>query len=97
MCSYGQNCLFFYFEIIKENSFFSKFLTKNNAGALQNPNGITQSPILEVFGQNVENYQKSAWNIFHALTRPKCKVSEQSNERFPRKNVMYGRTDSRDS
>ena len=55
-----------------------------------------------VFGQNGENYQKSAWNIFLSLTSPNynCKVSEKSNERFLRKSVtdertyerMYGQT-----
>ena len=43
-------------------------------------------------GQNGENYQKSAWNNFLALTSPNCKVSEKSNERFPRKSIAYGRT-----
>ena len=36
-------------------------------------------------GQNGENYQKSAWNIFsHLQALTKCKVSEKSNERFLR-------------
>ena len=42
-----------------------------------------KEPFWTVFGQNGqngENYQKSAWNI--ALTN--YKVSEKSNERFPR-------------
>ena len=42
-------------------------------------------------------FQKSAWNIFfsrlQALTN--CKVSEKSNERFPRNSVTYERTDVR--
>ena len=29
-----------------------------------------KSPILEVFGQNGENYQKNTWNIFPMLTSP---------------------------
>ena len=45
---------FFDFEK-KLSIFYSKFLTKNIAGPLQNPNDITQSPILEVFGQNDQN------------------------------------------
>ena len=62
-----------------------------------------KGPFWTVFGQNGqngENYQKSAWNIFprlQALTN--CKVSEKSNERFPRKSVtderMHARTDVR--
>ena len=44
------------------------------------------------FGQNGENYQNSAWNIFLLLTSPNCKVSEKSNERFPRKRVRPERT-----
>ena len=55
-----------------------------------------KGPFWTVFGQNGqngENYQKSAWNIFLALTSPNCKVSEKSNERFPRKSVADVRTD----
>ena len=64
-----------------------------------------KGPFWTVFGQNGqngENDQKSAWNIFltlEALTN--FKVSEKSNERFPRKRVTnertYIRTDRRDS
>ena len=39
-----------------------------------------------------ENYQKSAWNIFLALTSPTCKVSEKSNKQFPRKSVTHACT-----
>ena len=42
-------------------------------------------PVFGQNGQNGENYQKSAWNIFLA----------KNNERFPRKSVAYVRTDVR--
>ena len=49
-----------------------------------------------VFGQNGRNgnfSQKSAWNIFLLLKAlVNCKVSEKSNERFPRKSVAYEQT-----
>ena len=55
-----------------------------------------KGPFWTVFGQNGqngENYQKSAWNIFfHLQALTNCKVSEKSNERFPRKSVVNGRT-----
>ena len=38
-------------------------------------------------------FLKSAWNIFVAITSPKCKVSEKSNERIWRKGVANGQTD----
>ena len=49
-----------------------------------------KGPFWTVFGQNGqngENFQKSAWNIFLAPTSPNCKVSEKSNELFPIKSV----------
>ena len=52
-----------------------------------------------VFGQNGQNggnFQKSAWNIFsHPQALTNCKVSEKSNEWFPRKSVAHVRTDGR--
>ena len=48
---------------------------------------------LTVFGQNWQNgncFQKSAWNIFLALTN--CKVSEKSNKRFLRNCVTNEQT-----
>ena len=51
-----------------------------------------------VFGQNGQNgnfFQKSAWNIFLALTSPNFKVSEKSNERFSRNRVTHARTHAR--
>ena len=54
-----------------------------------------KGPFWTVFGQNGqngENYQKSAWNIFLAPTNRNCKVSEKSNEQFPRKSVTDERT-----
>ena len=55
-----------------------------------------KGPFWTVFGQNGqngENYQKSAWNIFsHLQALTNCKISEKSNERFPRKIVAYERT-----
>ena len=52
-----------------------------------------------VFGQNGQNgnlFQKSAWNIFLALTSPtNCKVSEKSNEQISSNSVTYGETDVR--
>ena len=54
-----------------------------------------------VFGQNGENDQKSAWKVFLANASRNCKVSEKSNEQFPRKSVTDVRknlrTDERDS
>ena len=57
-----------------------------------------KGPFWTVFGQNGqngENFQKSAWIIFLAPKSPNCKVSEKSNERFPRKSVTDVRTDGR--
>ena len=51
-------------------------------------------PVFGQNGQNGENYQKSAWKIFLKLTSPNCKVSEKSNERFPRKKVTHGRNNT---
>ena len=98
--------VFFDFEKKKSNFFFKIFLTKNIAGPLHSPNGIRQSPI---FGQFLAKMAKTVKIIKKALgtflsrlqALTNCKVSEKSNERFPRKSVAhtrtYGRTHRRDS
>ena len=40
--------------------------------------------------KNGENYKKSAWITFLALTSPKYTDSEESNEQFQRKSVAHG-------
>ena len=62
-------------------------MTKNIAGPLQNPNGITQSPFLAKMAKTVKII---IFLRIQALTN--YKVSEKSYERFPRKSVTDGRT-----
>ena len=52
----AQNCCFFRFK--KKNQFFSKFLKKDIAGPLHNPNVNTQSPILDIFWQKIPKQLK---------------------------------------
>ena len=60
-----------------------------------------KGPFWTVIGQNGQNgeiYQKTLGTFFsHLQALTNFKVSEKSNERFPRKSVAHARTHRRDS
>ena len=57
------------------------------------------APFWTVFGQNGQNgnfFKKALGTFFsHLQALTDCKVSEKSNEQFPRKSVADGRTNGR--